>query len=191
LPGSNRMPENLPKTPLERHVDQLSAAPETFRVVRRPSEDRLGWPGIPEATRRVMRGNRSKDTAPERLVRSLAHSMGYRFRTHAPGLPGTPDIAFTARRKAIWVHGCFWHRHDGCRFATTPRTRAEYWLPKLARNVARDAFNADAIREMGWQAIVIWECELKDDLDATRTALRNFLGPRRVCHNHGGSNPAS
>jgi DNA mismatch endonuclease Vsr len=81
------------------------------------------WHDVSDAIRRTMQSNRGKDTAPERALRSLAHSAGYRFRKHVRGLPGTPDLVFSARRKAIWLHGCLWHSHPGCRFATVPRTR--------------------------------------------------------------------
>lgn len=114
------------------------------------STSSTAWPDVTEAVRRVMRANSGKESAPERAVRSLVHAMGYRFKTHYARLPGKPDLVFTARQKAVWVHGCFWHSHGGCRFATVPRTRAQYWEPKLARNRERDAENVRRLREMGW-----------------------------------------
>jgi len=134
------------------------------------------WHDVSEAIRRTMRSNRGKDTAPERTLRSLAHSMGYRFRKHVRTLPGTPDLVFTARRKAIWLHGCFWHSHPGCRFATIPRTRADYWVPKLEQNRVRDARHAARLGEMGWETLVVWECELQDP-GRVKGALKRFLGP--------------
>jgi len=103
--------------------------------------------------------------------------MGYRFRTHSACLPGKPDLAFAPRRKAIWMHGCFWHSHPGCRFTIIPRTRVEYWAAKLARNCQRDIEHATRLREMGWETMVVWECELRD-LEAVKTRLRTFLGSR-------------
>jgi DNA mismatch endonuclease (patch repair protein) len=134
------------------------------------------WQDVSDAIRRTMQSNRSKDTAPERALRSLVHSAGYRFRKHVRGLPGTPDLVFSSRRKAVWLHGCFWHSHPGCRFATTPRTRADYWVPKLEQNRARDTQHASRLHEMGWETLVVWECEIHDVV-RVRAALERFLGP--------------
>lgn len=133
---------------------------------------------VSDAIRRTMRSNRGKDTMPERALRSIAHSMGYRYRKHVKGLPGTPDIVFTARRRAVWLHGCFWHSHPNCRFAAVPRTRAEYWVPKLEQNRARDAQHAARMRDMGWETLVVWECELQDPVQVAES-LKRFLGPPR------------
>ena len=117
---------------------------------------------------------RGKDTKPELFVRRVAYSLGYRYRLHGRDLPGTPDLVFRGRRKAIFVHGCFWHGH-GCRRSHEPRTRSEYWSAKLSRNRARDKRQLDSLRKLGWSAIVIWECETADrDLVAAR--IREFLG---------------
>ena len=119
---------------------------------------------------------RSKDTRPEMRVRRLVHSMGYRYRLHARELPGCPDLVFRPRRKAIFVHGCFWHRHEGCsrnRIPKSPETR-DYWLAKLNGNVERDRRNEAALREDGWRILVIWECETKD-LTQIAGRIRNFL----------------
>jgi DNA mismatch endonuclease (patch repair protein) len=126
-----------------------------------------------------MLSNRAKNTRPELLVRSALHSMGFRFRLHGRGLPGTPDVVFPRRRKAVWVHGCFWHSHQGCRYATVPKTRTDYWVPKLVRNRGRDAEHAGRLGELGWDTLVVWECELKD-MEAVRGRLRNFLGSPRL-----------
>jgi DNA mismatch endonuclease (patch repair protein) len=126
-----------------------------------------------------MASNKGKDTKPELLLRSSLHAMGYRFRIHGKGLPGTPDIVFAGRRKAVWVHGCFWHSHEGCRFATVPKTRADYWVPKLARNRERDAGHAAALNGMDWDSHVVWECELAD-IQTVRFRLADFLGPTRM-----------
>lgn len=106
-----------------------------------------------------MRANKGKDTKPEMVVRRLLHSMGYRFRLHRRDLPGTPDVVLPRWRKAIMVHGCFWHGHQGCRLAHIPATRAEYWAPKLAANRERDARKLAALRKAGWSVAVVWECQ--------------------------------
>ncbi len=110
----------------------------------------------------IMRKVRSKDTSPERKVRSLLHRLGFRFRLHRKDLPGNPDIVLPKHNAVIFVHGCFWHRHPGCSRATTPATRREYWLPKFDRTVRRDAENQAALRRLGWKVVVVWECELRD-----------------------------
>lgn len=105
---------------------------------------------------------RGKDTTPERAVRRAAHSLGYRFRLHRRDLPGTPDLTFPRLRKVIFVHGCFWHRHEGCRRTTTPKTRRGYWQDKFDRNVSRDRQNVAALRKSRWDVLVLWECETVD-----------------------------
>ena len=112
-------------------------------------------------------------------VRRLVHGMGYRYRLHAPDLPGRPDLVFRPRRKVIFVHGCFWHRHGGCsrnRVPKSPETR-EYWQSKLDGNVRRDRRNVDALRENGWRVLVIWECETKGDLSGLGRRIVEFLEP--------------
>lgn len=117
----------------------------------------------------------SKDTKPEMTVRRTAHALGYRYRLHARDLPGSPDLVFRGRRKVIFVHGCYWHRHPGCKRASMPSTRREYWQAKFDRNVARDADAEAALREAGWDVLVVWECETKDP-DALASRLSTFLG---------------
>ena len=118
---------------------------------------------------------RGKDTKPEMRVRRLVHGMGYRYRLHAKELPGRPDLVFRPRRKAIFVHGCFWHRHAGCSANRIPKTRAHYWRAKLDRNVERDRRNEVALRAMAWGVLVIWECETKGDLEKLAQKIRAFL----------------
>ena len=118
---------------------------------------------------------RGKDTGPERRVRSLLHRLGYRFRLHAPELPGRPDIVLRPRRAAIFVHGCFWHGHDCPRGARQPKANAAYWSAKIARNRARDAETLTALEGKGWRALTLWECELKDGASLA-ARLRAFLG---------------
>lgn len=108
---------------------------------------------------------RKTDTKPEMIVRRLLHSMGFRYRLHGGSLPGRPDIVLPRHQKVIFVHGCFWHRHqcrDGCKL---PMSKPDYWGPKLERNRLRDAANVARLREMGWDVLVIWECELRDKKD--------------------------
>ena len=108
-----------------------------------------------------MRRIRSKDTAPELMVRSLVHRLGYRFRLHRKNLPGKPDLVFPFRRKVIFVHGCFWHGHDCPSVARTPKTHTGYWVEKIQRNTERDVQHQSALKTLGWDVLVLWECELK------------------------------
>ena len=117
----------------------------------------------------------AKDTGPELVVRRLLHSLGYRYRLHRRNLPGRPDLAFLARRKVIYVHGCFWHQHSDCSISHIPGTRSDYWASKFARNRARDARNLDALCALGWEALVVWECEVSA-LGPLAARLTNFLG---------------
>jgi len=115
-----------------------------------------------------------KDTAPEMKVRRLLFSMGYRFRLHRSDLPGKPDIVFSSRHKAIFVHGCFWHAH-GCHIGRPPKTHLEFWLPKLKRNSERGRETELKLRGQGWQILTIWQCETKD-LESLESKLKVFLG---------------
>jgi DNA mismatch endonuclease (patch repair protein) len=110
-----------------------------------------------------MRGNRARDTGPELAVRKLLSSLGYRYRLHRASLPGKPDVVFPGRKKAIFVHGCFWHQHENCRLLSSrPKTNSSYWGPKLSRNKLRDAINQRELHALGWRSLVIWECQLSD-----------------------------
>lgn len=115
----------------------------------------------------------SKDTRPEMVVRRLVHSLGYRYRLHRKDLPGTPDMAFPGRRKVIFIHGCFWHRHEGCALARMPKSRVSFWESKLEGNKARDQRNAQLLRDAGWDVFTVWECQLRDTaaLQATIVAF--------------------
>jgi DNA mismatch endonuclease (patch repair protein) len=121
-----------------------------------------------------MRRIRKIDTLPELRVRRAAHALGFRFRLHRRDLPGTPDLVFPRLHKAIWVHGCFWHQHPGCRLALQPKSRLDYWLPKLKRNQNRDAKARAAISEQGWTVLVIWECEVPTQ-EAASKIIEPFL----------------
>jgi DNA mismatch endonuclease (patch repair protein) len=105
---------------------------------------------------------KSKNTKPEVIVRSLLHKMGYRFRLHRNDLPGKPDIVLPKYKTVIDIRGCFWHRHQGCPKATTPKTNSEYWNKKFQKNVERDRINEEKLSKLGWKIIVIWECEMND-----------------------------
>ena len=121
-----------------------------------------------------MRKIRSKDMAPEMAVRRLVHGLGFRFRLHRPDLPGRPDIVMPRHRKIVFVHGCFWHLHEGCREGRIPASRREYWEPKLNRNSARDTKHLAELEAAGWKCLVVWECETKDP-STLRGKLRQFL----------------
>src|SRR5215471_14058880 len=118
-------------------------------------------PENPEQRSRTMRAVKGANTAPELLVRKIAHSLGYRFRLHRSDLPGKPDLVFVGRRKVIFVHGCFWHGHKCPRGDRMPKTNSDYWTRKIARNAARDKLHISALKKQGWQVGVIWECKLK------------------------------
>jgi DNA mismatch endonuclease, patch repair protein len=105
---------------------------------------------------------KSKNTRPELIVQNLVRSLGYRFRPHDVGLPGRPDFVFPNLRKVVFVHGCFWHRHNRCELARLPKTRLDFWVPKLAANKLRDTNHRRALTRLGWESLVIWECELRD-----------------------------
>ncbi|AZV28538.1 very short patch repair endonuclease [Pseudomonas syringae] len=114
---------------------------------------------------RMMSGIRGKNTVPEMLVRRFLHARGYRYRVHRRDLPGKPDLVLPRLKVCIFVHGCFWHRHPGCVYATTPKTRPEFWSEKFQKNVKRDLANIDALETAGWSVLIVWECHLKNDPD--------------------------
>ncbi|MSQ59714.1 MAG: DNA mismatch endonuclease Vsr [Betaproteobacteria bacterium] len=117
---------------------------------------------------------RAKDTKPELQVRRLVHGLGYRYQLHRSDLPGTPDLVFPARGKVILVHGCFWRRHEGCSLARLPKSRRNFWLPKLESNAERDSRNIRALRCLGWGVMTIWECQLGNTVRLTKR-IRRFL----------------
>ena len=122
-----------------------------------------------------MRRVRTRDTGPELIVRKLLHANGYRYRLHPKGLPGRPDVVFRSRRKVIFVHGCFWHGHPGCKRATFPKTRASFWKNKLEAKRRRDAKVGAELRRMGWSTLVVWECETKKSSAQLLRCLKQFL----------------
>jgi len=128
---------------------------------------------------------RGQDTGPERLVRSLLHRMGFRFRLHRADLPGKPDLVLPKWRVVVLVHGCFWHRHRGCRLAYTPKSRNEFWSRKFTRNIERDLEVQRQLRKLKWRVIVIWECELEDQSTLCRR-LRTL-----ICWNQAKTSPVA
>lgn len=128
---------------------------------------------------RVIASVKGKNTGPELLVRKLVFSAGYRYRIHVRNLPGSPDLTFPCRKKFIFVHGCFWHRHEGCDLARMPRSHIEFWDSKLSGNKLRDARAVDALRQCGWDVMVVWECELRDPKNVANV-IQGFLGAPRM-----------
>lgn len=127
----------------------------------------------PEQRRQIMQAVRSKHTGPEMTVRRVLHAMGYRYRLHRKELPGRPDIVFLGRKKALFVHGCFWHWH-GCPKGQLPKTRLAYWAPKLLRNKERDRENRMELEAIGWKTLIVWQCETRE-LASLGERLSNFL----------------
>jgi DNA mismatch endonuclease (patch repair protein) len=116
----------------------------------------------PQERSEIMRRVKGRDTSPERIVRRVAHRLGYRFRLNRKDLPGCPDVVFPSRRKALFVHGCFWHQHPGCKRARIPSSNRAYWRKKLARNCKRDVRSLKLLRDIGWKPLVVWECQIGD-----------------------------
>ena len=120
-----------------------------------------------------------KDTKPEKMVRSLLHQMGFRFRLHRRDLPGTPDIVMKRHKMVVFVHGCFWHCHEGCSDSGIPKTNTDFWTAKLKGNVERDKKNEKTLEKLGWRVLKIWECETKD-LETLADKLIRELSPRKT-----------
>jgi len=116
----------------------------------------------------------SRDTKPEMLVRRMIYAMGYRYRLHVKDLPGRPDLVFRSKRKVVFVHGCFWHKHPDCALARLPKSREEFWLPKLEANRARDIRNERMLQDANWSVLKIWECEL-GDVAKLKIRIKEFL----------------
>ncbi|MHB1958116.1 MAG: very short patch repair endonuclease [Acidobacteriaceae bacterium] len=127
----------------------------------------------PEQRRRIMQSVGTKDTEPELMLRKFIYRLGFRYRLHIQKLPGKPDIAFPGRKKVIFVHGCFWHAHN-CEKGNAPKSRLNYWGPKLAANKRRDTKNRRQLRDLGWSVMTVWQCELKD-LRVLERKITHFL----------------
>lgn len=126
----------------------------------------------------IMSHIKSKDTSIELLVRKKLHSLGYRFRVNYKLLPGKPDIAFTKKRIAVFIHGCFWHGHEvGCRYSHKPQSRQEYWNEKISKTKKRDIAHTKELSESGWKVVIIWECEIRNTFEDTIKNLISLIGP--------------
>ena len=135
----------------------------------------------PQERSALMSRVRGKDTKPEKCVRSALHRLGYRFRLHSKALPGRPDVVLSRHRVVVFVHGCFWHSHPGCRRAARPTSNRRFWNTKIDRNVGRDCEVALALRRLGWRVVVVWECWTRND-DALGVKLRRLLRTRGDRH---------
>lgn len=131
-------------------------------------------PTTPQRSR-MMSSIRGKNTRPEVTLRSLLFAKGFRYRLHARSLPGSPDLVFPKYKAVIFVHGCFWHRHEGCRYATTPKANGEFWARKFEGNVARDARHVEELRRQGWRVAVVWECALRHTAEHAAHAVGEWL----------------
>lgn len=159
----------------------LPTLPETKandkRTISRKASNRRSHAAAARETRSaIMRAVSSENTTPEVTVRRLLHSLGYRYRLHVRGLPGTPDIVFASRKKTVFINGCFWHGHDCARGARVPKSNAEYWIAKIARNRARDGKTRARLRTSGWAVLVVWECELRDKTRLVKRLSRFLSG---------------
>ena len=156
--------------------EKEAASGWNFRRRRRYASSMTDTLTIAERSR-LMAKIRGKNTAPERAVRSLLHRAGYRFRIHVRGLPGTPDIVLPKHRAVVFVHGCFWHRHSGCKIAAMPKSHRKFWAAKFARNVANDRKCRRQLRRRGWRVATIWECQLKQP-ERVLAKINRLLRPR-------------
>lgn len=130
----------------------------------------------PEKRSWVMSRIAGRNTKPEMKVRRAAHAMGLRYSLHKKGIPGTPDVAFVSRKVALYVHGCFWHRHENCRLASLPKSNPEFWAEKFRRNVERDARVAEGLVSIGWRSAIIWECETRSVEALSRIICERVIG---------------
>lgn len=128
----------------------------------------------PSERSNIMRKVKARDTTPERTIRKMVYAMGFRYRLNSRALPGSPDLVFAGRKKVIFVHGCFWHQHPGCKRSLLPASRNDYWAAKLTANRVRDERTSALLQQMGWQVLVVWECELKNH-EKIRNLLSDFL----------------
>ena len=133
---------------------------------------------VSEQRSRNMSAIKSKNTKPEIKVRKVLHSMGYRFRLHSKNLPGSPDIVLPKYKTVIFVHGCFWHRHQNCKYASTPKTRQEFWNKKFNENINRDKINQENLSSKGWKIIIIWECEIRNKKINLEQIIKNVIQKR-------------
>nr|VFK15759.1 MAG: T/G mismatch-specific endonuclease [Candidatus Kentron sp. LPFa]VFK28811.1 MAG: T/G mismatch-specific endonuclease [Candidatus Kentron sp. LPFa] len=135
----------------------------------------------PDQRKRCMSAIRGKDTKPEMIVRRMVHGMGYRYRLHYKGLPGRPDLVFPGRRKVIFVHGCFWHMHDCDYGRVRPGTNSEFWEKKRRGTENRDRNNGELLRQLGWDVLIVWECQTRKEKEALFKRLLVFLDKKQSC----------
>lgn len=166
-------------------VEEKSIMAEAEDAIRKPAYREVGETDCftPEKRSEVMSRVRSENTSPEIKVRRTLHRMGYRFRLHRRDLPGSPDVVLPKHRIALFVHGCFWHRHPGCRRATVPKKNSEFWVAKLERNTQRDEQAQRELRELGWNVVVIWECEVPRRTELLEARLEELLHRAAGCGN--------
>lgn len=145
-----------------------------LQTSRRNTSKTMRLPTTPQRSR-MMSSIRGKNTWPERVLRSLLFAKGFRYRLHVRKLPGAPDLVFPKHRAVVFVHGCFWHRHEGCRYTTTPRTNEEFWRQKFEGNVDRDGRHAAMLRALDWRVAVVWECALKHSVEETARTVEEWL----------------
>lgn len=124
---------------------------------------------------RMMSSIRGKNTRPERLLRSHLFARGFRYRLHVKGLPGSPDLVFPKFKAVVFVHGCFWHRHEGCRYTTTPRANEDFWTQKFQENIARDRRHVELLLDLGWRVGIVWECAVKHSIEGTADTVDTWL----------------
>lgn len=175
VPTTNQRGTRTARRLHPRQILLLSLKPWPIEPLRSilPLMDKI----TPRQRSRNMAQVKCKDTKPEKFVRSLLHSMGYRFRLHVKTLPGKPDIVLPRYKAAIFVHGCFWHGHDGCRRATIPATRTEFWATKIDGNKERDQCALLNLEKLGYRVLILWQCELKNIQELTHR-ITTFLGTR-------------
>lgn len=129
----------------------------------------------PQKRSEIMSHIKSKNTKSELMVRKYLYKSGFRFRLHDSNLPGKPDIVLPKYKCVVFVHGCFWHAHEGCKYCRKPKSNVEYWIPKIQRNVARDRREVQALKDMGWNVNIVWECELKNNAEKRLNELAEFI----------------
>jgi DNA mismatch endonuclease (patch repair protein) len=145
-----------------------------LQAFRRKMIPTMRVPTTPQRSR-MMASIRGKNTRPERVLRSRLFAKGLRYRLHVRGLPGSPDLVFPKHRAVIFVHGCFWHRHNGCRYTTSPKSNEDFWRQKFEANIARDRRHAQMLQARGWRLAVVWECALKHSIEQTVQAVEEWL----------------
>lgn len=149
-----------------------------MKFITCPTSFREAFEMDPETRSRMMSGIGTKDTGPEMVVRRYLHQEGFRYRLHCRDLPGRPDLVLTKWQSVIFVHGCFWHGHHGCKYFRFPKSRADFWHAKITANAERDRRAEDALKNLGWRVFVVWECSLRDDPSESLRMLKQLLASK-------------